>query len=417
MVNSRWFLGVVFACAAGCGTAPSSTIERTASTSSPIQDGTADTTHAFAVAVIQRQGGSRAAFCSGVMLAPNLVATARHCVSDLASDKIVCNTSMFGAVVPASVMVVSTSPSVSNGPLLDVAKIVVPDGADQAKVCGNDIALLILASNVGLTGYAEPAISPPMTQYSTTVTAIGYGVDTPTDTSGASAGTRRIKENIPLTCIPDDKSFNDCFSDPTAQQVMTASEFVSGDASTCGGDSGSGVFDQGNFDQGRWVAFGVLSRGGVSSDGQTCIQPIYTRFDAWGALLVDTANEAASMGHYTTPAWASVAAGGDAGASGVDGVACTADSQCLSSNCVSVGSSPGFVCASPCVSNACPANFQCLSGFCFPGGGSPQGTPTHHGGCALSSGHPSGLSPWCILAVALALGALGRRVVLRRRRP
>jgi MYXO-CTERM domain-containing protein len=251
-----------------------------------------------------------------------------------------------------------------------------------------------------------------MTHYSTSVTAIGYGVDTPTDTSGASAGTRRIKENIPLTCIPNDKSFTDCFSDPTALQVMTAAEFVSGDASTCGGDSGSGVFDQASFDRGQWVAFGVLSRGGVSPDGQTCIQPIYTRFDAWGALLVDTANEAASMGNYTTPEWASTPAGTDAGSSGVDGVACTADSQCLSGNCVAVGAAVGFVCASPCVSNACPTNFQCLSGFCFAAASASQASPHHAGGCALSSGDPSHPVPWWILAAAVGLGA---RATSRRR--
>ena len=133
------------------------------------------------------------------------------------------------------------------------------------------------------------------------VTAIGYGIDTPTDTTGASAGTRRIKENVKLTCIPNDTSFTDCFSDPTARQVLTASEFVSGD-STCEGDSGSGAFEQSNFDQGKWVAFGVLSRGGVSTDGTTCEQPIYSRFDAWGSLIVGAAQQAARRPLRSTPA-------------------------------------------------------------------------------------------------------------------
>ena len=45
---------------------------------------------------------------------------------------------------------------------------------------------------------------------------------------------------------------------------------------------------------GKWVAFGVLSRGGVSTDGTTCEQPIYTRFDAWGSLIVGAAQQAAT---------------------------------------------------------------------------------------------------------------------------
>ena len=145
--------------------------------------------------------------------------------------------------------------------------------------------------------------------YVPSVAAIGYGVDTPTDTTGKSAGTRRIKEDVALECIPNDpnpsESGLDCFADTTsnAQMYMTASEFMSGD-STCEGDSGSGAYEQSNFDAGRWVSFGILSRGGTSSDGTTCIQPIYSRFDAWGSLLISAAKTAATAGGYALPGWA-----------------------------------------------------------------------------------------------------------------
>jgi hypothetical protein len=90
--------------------------------------------------------------------------------------------------------------------------------------------------------------------------------------------------------------------------VLTATEFVGG-ASTCEGDSGSGAFEQGNFNQSKWVAFGILSRGGVSTDGTTCEQPIYSRFDAWGSLIVGAAQEAAKEAAarhapYPLPVWA-----------------------------------------------------------------------------------------------------------------
>ena len=135
-------------------------------------------------------------------------------VAQLGSTQIDCATSTFGALVPTSEMFVTTDSPVSmNSTFISVTKIIVPSGADQTKVCGNDIALLILSKPVTLPQYVTPVISPPMTDhsiYGTTVTAIGYGIDTPTDTQGASAGVRRIKENIQLLCIPNDSGFEDC---------------------------------------------------------------------------------------------------------------------------------------------------------------------------------------------------------------
>jgi hypothetical protein len=47
----------------------------------------------------------------------------------------------------------------------------------------------------------------------------------------------------------------------------------------------------------------VLSRGGLSDDGATCIDPVYERFDAWGQFLIDGAKHAAQVGGYTAPSW------------------------------------------------------------------------------------------------------------------
>jgi Trypsin len=307
-----WFASwLLIGSAAGCGTAVPA--ETTSATSSPIENGAPDATHTFVVGVVQLNTQT-ASICTGALLAPNLVATARHCVAQIGTGaQIDCKTSTFGSVVPTSRLFVTTDAVIgmANHSFSPVATIVVPSGADHTNVCGNDIALLILAENVTLPQYVVPVIAPPMTDhtaYSTAVTAIGYGVDTPTDTQGMSAGTRRIKESIPLTCIPNDKTFVDCFNDPVASQNMTSQnmtsgEFLSGKASTCEGDSGSNAFDQKSFSNGKWVSFGVLSRGGVSPDGLTCGDSIYTRFDAWGPLLVSTANQAASLGGYPVPSW------------------------------------------------------------------------------------------------------------------
>jgi V8-like Glu-specific endopeptidase len=354
-----------------------------------------DATHTFAVGIVQT--GSRISFCSGSLLAPNLVATARHCVTEPTSVQIDCSVSVFGPPRAATNFHVTTQTQITQtGDFVGVSKIIVPTGSDQTKLCGNDIALLILDRNVQLAQYVLPAIDPPMTDhaaYSTHVTAIGYGINTPTDTNGATAGVRRMKQNVGLVCIPNDTGFRpNCFTDPTASKVLSPNEFVSGDSSTCEGDSGSGAYDQGSFDQGKWVSFGVLSRGAVSQDNMTCIEPIYTRFDAWGQLLIDAANQAAGMGGYKVASWALQLQ---------DGEVCTADRSCMSKNCLSQDQK-NFVCASPCSSGSCAAGFSCTQGFCLPSARAPS-----RGGCDAAPTDGTGSVPLrSTVAAALALFGL-----------
>lgn len=296
---------IVLATSGGCASAAPAP-EPTARTASPIQGGTDDTSHDFAVAVLVDLGGDQGDLCSGALLAPNLVATARHCVAQISSAQVDCATSTFGSLYAPSQFAVSTSPVLEQGATTySVSKVIVPTGSGEDLVCGNDIALLVLSQNVDLPAYVSPAINPPMTDHSvwaTTVTAIGYGEDSPLD--GSSAGTRRIKEDIGLVCIPKDTSFVDCYADTANESILTASEFESGDG-TCEGDSGSSAFDQTQFDDGNWVSFGVLSRGNqAGGDGTTCTGAIYSRFDAWASLLESAATEAAQAGNYPLPAWA-----------------------------------------------------------------------------------------------------------------
>jgi MYXO-CTERM domain-containing protein len=284
-----------------CGAPPGA--ERTASTSSAIQGGQPDTAHTFVVGVLAQLGGGVSGLCTGTLLAPNLVVTGRHCVAPPTDTTVTCASSTFGPQVDASQVSVIDAPTFDQSnpdptQRVPVAKIVTPPAPT---ICGNDITLLVLERGIQLDAYAEPAINPPMTDhnaYSTTVTEIGYGLDSPTDMN--TAGVRRIRENVGLVCIPNDSSFNDCFSDSALKSAMSASEFQSGDG-TCEGDSGSSAFDQKAVGAGRWISFGVLSRG--ATQGSTCSTAVYTRFDAWASLLVSTAKTAAAMGGYPVPTW------------------------------------------------------------------------------------------------------------------
>lgn len=444
--------------------APSDSASRS---SSEIQGGTTDTTHTFAVAVVEQVGGG-VALCSGALLAPNLVATARHCVAQISSTTIDCATSTFGAVNAASALTVVTDSTVSRTSThYAVSKVIVPSGANQAAVCGNDIALLILSQSITLPQYVTPVINPPMTDhrtYTTTVTAIGFGVTSGNDQSGATSGVRRIKENVNLVCIPNDTMFTNCF--PAAAQAMSANEFQSGDA-ICEGDSGSSAFEQRNFNNGTWVSFGVASRGGVDMDSGSCIGGIYTRFDAWGPLLVSAANEAAATGGYSPPGWtvspeggagdASVSSPGSDGGGGApdsgggatgsdsgpsstpgeaggacstNGAACSSDQQCCSTDCVSHDGKT-FACAA-CDNgpNACSAGYACRQGACVPaagvdaGGGASPGPPTASAGqtqgakagcaCAAAVGAKPEPAPWRSTLAWLSFLGLG---VARMRRP
>ena len=63
---------------AACGTSPQEEAEKTGGTSAPIIDGTASTTEQDSAVLIMI--GGRGA-CTGTLVAPNLVLTARHCVT------------------------------------------------------------------------------------------------------------------------------------------------------------------------------------------------------------------------------------------------------------------------------------------------------------------------------------------------
>jgi hypothetical protein len=424
-------LGLILA--VGCGNAspsPASRGEPSASNSSPIQGGTADTTHNFAVGVVE-MNGQTVSFCSGVLLAPNLVATARHCVSQLASSQIDCPTSKFLNTLPAADIFVTADPTISHsGVFISVASIAVPSASD---VCGNDIAVLILSKSIHLAQYVTPAVNPPMTDhqmYTTAATAIGYGVDSPADMSGTSAGVRRIKENVNLVCIPNDSTFPNCLADPTWLQFATAQEFEGGDG-TCDGDSGSGAYDQGAFNKGQWVAFGVLSRGGVSPEGGTCMGSIYSRFDAWSQLLIETAGKAAAMGGYSPPSWTGLSSSQpdvDAHSAGAvacltNTTACLQDSDCCSVNCVSHDNNATFFCAACDPNNACNTGLGCQAGVCVAGalsifdkdsGVALKGSAAvHSGGCAVGRVGPKAPVPWHRTVAGVAAGALA---LARRRR-
>ncbi len=423
--------------AIGCGTSNGGD-EGTRSAAQPIQGGMPDSTHTFEVGVCGGSPGNCNLLCTGTLIAPNLVVTARHCVSQTPMGNVDCAATNFGGQYNPSSYYITTSSTMlsSAGTWVRASQFVTPT---PTALCGNDIALIILASNVPASA-ATPAI--PNVMYDLrdrshisklADTAIGYGLTSPANMN--SAGTRHIRENIGFNCIPSDVSkFTDCWAHGY-QNDMREQEFFSGDG-PCEGDSGSGAFSQAQFDTGVFLSLGVLSRGGVTPDGQTCTGSFYTRLDSYRDLIITTANRAATLGGYTAPSWVSSppippigdggtkppADGGSSGdggstpAPGELGAPCANDDECNTKSCSAIDGKT-FVCTQSCdATNVCPDGFSCKSGFCFVTPAPPKNTTQSSGssgGCAIAAPakDPSKPIPWLIgiAGIALAGAALRRK--------
>ena len=428
----------------GCSSSGSADATREAvrTNEGAIQGGTVDTQHPFAVGICGTIGGGSkgncSLFCSGALIAPNLVVTARHCVTN-SPEMIDCATAKFGAPLdsPAGFFVTtSSSMAQSTTGWHSVAKIVTPPGT---QFCGNDLALLVLTGNVPASEATPvtPVVQYPMTdhdRYSSQQTAIGYGITAPNTNT---QGTRHIRQMINLACIPGDTSGLDC--GPLGPRNMTENEYEAGDG-TCSGDSGSSAYEQVLFEKGTPSSFGVLSRGGVSADGTTCVGAVYTRLDKWRDLIVSTVTSAAATGGYPLPPWTVLVPPtpkGDAGPppppvdSGVTtsptlgsmGQTCGVDGDCGSALCRAAPGITALTCTQACdAATACPSGYTCQGSFCFAHAEDPKpkpaaapgGTTTTTSGCAMgaTSGVDSTRSVpgrWIALFAVVGFAAVRRR--------
>ncbi len=272
--------------------------------SEAIQGGKIDTKHPYAVGLTMIDGDMMGT-CSGALIAPNLVITARHCVSQ-SPERVTCGDAKFGALrIPEDKVVVTTDTYMDTAQNTFISKrIILPE---DARLCGNDIALIILATSVPstLATPITPAIERRVTNreaYDFKFTAIGYGVTSPI---GNDARTRRIRNAINMYCVPGDTDAErNCDQIPGAAGHVKEAEFVAEDG-TCQGDSGSSAYEERSFQAGAPVTMGVLSRGGVDTSvwPPRCVGSIYTRTDMWRDLIIKAAKEAAELGGYAAPAW------------------------------------------------------------------------------------------------------------------
>lgn len=370
-----------------------------------IRDGQSDSADANVFLLVANLGRGEGALCSASLLAPNLLLTARHCVSTIPDERAACDVSRAGTPLPVNALFAANSLTVAGRTeQYPVRSLSVPS---EPLLCGSDLALVTLARSVpaNVATPLVPRIESPVSQ-AERYRAVGYGLDTPGD--GGVAGQRRSRTDLSVRCVP-----GKCGS------AAEPTEFI-GTIGTCEGDSGGPALDA----DGQVV--GVASR----SDPD-CRAPIYGSVASWKAWLVAGAQAAAALGGYPVPAWAapetedplpdaSAAGASGAGASaagstplGVQGAPCSGPAECAADYaCFSPTLEvEDAYCAARCTERAdCPSGSACRAdlGVCVASAGSARPAASS---CALRGFAGEALGP-----SALALGLVAVIWARRQRR-
>lgn len=318
--------------------------------------------------------------CTGVLIAPAVVLTARHCVTDRGGAGPNCASDVESPTREAGRFSVTMAPAV--GDAASDARRVASISAPRATApCGHDLAALTLAAPLEGPPVApgfDLALSsaPPFTM-------VGYGA---TDGSGGGTGTRRKTSGAKLACLG---GVDRCaaFADGS---TLVPGEFLL-DARACSGDSGGGAITAD-----ARVA-GILSRS-LESSGLACGLAVYTRLDGHALWLARAARAAPGP----VPAWVEAAERRGNGPGRGIGVPCDDDADCDSALCRSKDGARSFACASPC-DDSCPCVATERGGACF--------GPGEASGCSIAAAAPTppGAALACLVAGLWAFVSLTRK--------
>ena len=405
--------------AVGCGTSAevAGDADPTERGVSAIINGTASGVEHDSVVLISiaGQGG-----CTGTLVAPNLVLTARHCVTQTDGGAIckVDGTAYQGGELysdfPASSLYVYTgqlASAVASSPTKAAARGKQIIAEDTDVYCDKDVAFLLLDRKITTMPIAPMRLGEGARE-GEKITAVGWGLTE----DGTTPTKRLMRENILVHAVGP-------VAYDSSDIGLGASEFLIGEG-ICSGDSGGPAFAS------TGAVVGVVSRGGNGEKGggaDSCVGRdtlgIYTHLGEKKAL-VDRAFSAAGA----TPRDEGTPPGKIAGES------CEENVDCSSNTCVS------STCRTPCSEDAeCEPGDVCTTKgdlkICLPevkeekpapepeptetaAAPAPTVTTTTTKGCAAAPTTPlrDGLGGYVLVAVA-ALFAKRRRALKRSRTP
>ncbi len=289
--TTNWQSLLLLLASSGCGDDARSL--ETAALRQEVIGGVLDTTHRDVVGVfVQPALATGIGFCSGFLVAPNLVMTARHCVSGFdvpgtaCADEVVAGVQRVAARAlppePAARFAITQADDVTVAGVgtVAVAAVHVPPDAMGKPNCGHDIALLELSAPVpGAPGLALRAAPPVVSE---TFTALGYGFD---GAVANSDGVRRSRSGLGVEAVGELRTTSGSLGATDRDWVATLGP--------CGGDSGAPALDT----QDRVI--GVMSRG----NPRACTRMIYTQVSPYRAWVMQIAREAAVRGAIPLVGW------------------------------------------------------------------------------------------------------------------